>query len=76
MLTKVLIVLAVAGLLETSKRFRTMRRNLDEQALLCLKRAVRVAEDYGYPPEAIPMLVLLILLSWMALESLTKLFGH
>jgi hypothetical protein len=75
-LTKLLIVFVVVGLLETSKSFRTMRRNLDEEALLCLRRAIRVAEDHGYPPESIPMLVLLILLSWMALEPLTRLFGH
>jgi hypothetical protein len=75
-LTEVLILLLVVGLLETSGRFRALRRSLDEHALLSLKRVIRVAEDHGYPPELIPMLMLLILLSWMAMSSLTRAFAR
>ncbi|HEX4998591.1 MAG TPA: hypothetical protein VFY29_10200 [Terriglobia bacterium] len=76
MLLKIAIVVLVVGLLETSERYRSMRRSVDEFALLALKRAARAAEDHGYPPEFIPMLLLLTLLSWMALAGLTELFGR
>jgi hypothetical protein len=75
-LIKILIVALVVGLLETSGRYRAMRRSLDEDAVLTLKRVIRSAEDHGFPPEFIPMLILLTLLSWMTLASFTEVFAR
>jgi hypothetical protein len=42
-----------------------MSRELDDQALAALKRIMNASEEYGYPRELIPVLMLLTALSFM-----------
>ena len=65
-LSKLLIVVAIVGLLRCSASFRSMSRQLDEQAFAALRRMMSVTEDCGYPPQLIPLLILLIAISFMA----------
>jgi len=64
-LTKLLITISLVGLLRTSVRFQSMSRELDEQAFAALKRIMNASEEYGYPRELIPVLMLLTALSFM-----------
>ena len=64
-LAKLLITVALVGLLRTSARFRSMSRELDEHAFAALKRIMNATEEYGYPRELIPLLMLLTALSFM-----------
>ena len=70
-LSKLLMVAAIVGLLRCSVRFRTMSRQLDEQAYAALRRLMDVTEDCGYPPQLIPLLILLIAISFMASAYVT-----
>ena len=65
-LSKILIVVAIVGLLRCSASFRSMSRQLDEQAFAALRQMMSVTEDCGYPPQLIPLLILLIAISFMA----------
>jgi hypothetical protein len=42
-----------------------MSRELDQQAFAALKRIMRATEESGYPPQLIPLLILLTALSFM-----------
>ena len=42
-----------------------MSRELDELAFAALKRIMNTTEEYGYPRELIPLLILLTALSFM-----------
>jgi len=42
-----------------------MSRELDEQAFAALKRVMRATEESGYPPQLIPLLILLTAISFM-----------
>ena len=64
-LAKLLITISLVGILRTSARFRSMSRELDEHAFAALKRIMNVTEEYGYPRELIPLLMLLTALSFM-----------
>ena len=64
-LSKILIALALAGLLRCSGRFRRMGRELDEQVLTAIKKIMHVTEEHGYPPQIIPLLLLLTALSFI-----------
>ena len=64
-LTKLLITISLVGLLRTSVRFQSMSRELDEHAFAALKRIMNASEEYGYPRELIPVLMLLTALSFM-----------
>ncbi len=64
-LAKVLITTALVGLLRCSATFRTMSRELDQQAFVALKRIMRATEESGYPPQLIPLLIILTALSFM-----------
>ena len=64
LLSKVLVVLAVVGLLRCCETFRSMSRQLDEQAFAALRRIMNATEDYGYPPQIIPLLILLTAISF------------
>jgi hypothetical protein len=65
LLAKLLITISVVGLLRTSSRFQSMSRELDELAYAALKRIMNATEEYGYPRELIPILMLLTALSFM-----------
>lgn len=73
-LSKLLIITAVMGLLRTSERFRSMSRELDEQAFAAMKRIMHATEERGYPPEIIPLLMLLTALSFMLSSLVTGAF--
>ena len=64
-LSQVLIAISIVGLLRCSESFRRMSRELDEQVFTALKRTMRATEDYGCPPELIPVLMLLTALCFM-----------
>ena len=56
-LLKLLIVVAVVGLLRSSEKFRRISQEFDEAALVSLQRLVRASEESGYPPETVPLLI-------------------
>lgn len=64
-LLKLMIVGCVLVILRTSARFQSMSREMDDRALAAVKRMMNAAEDYGYPPELVPLLMLLTALSFM-----------
>lgn len=64
-LMKFLIIACVVGMLRTSGRFQAMSRELDESALSALKRAMSAAEESGFHPETIPLLMLLTALAFI-----------
>jgi hypothetical protein len=64
-LSKILIAVALVGLLRCSEKFRCMSRELDEQALAAMKKIMHATEEHGYPPHLIPLLMLLTALSFI-----------
>ena len=68
---KLLIVVAVVGLLRSLKWFRNMGRELDESAYASVKKLMRASEEYGYPPEAGPLFVVLMALLLTLMLPLT-----
>jgi hypothetical protein len=42
-----------------------MSRELDDRAIAAVKRIMNAAEECGYPPQLIPLLMLLTALSFM-----------
>jgi hypothetical protein len=73
---KLMIVAAVVGLLRCSSHFRSMSRDLDDQAFSALKRIMNAAEECGYPPQLIPLLMLLTALSFMLSLYVTAAYGR
>ena len=69
--SKILIAISIAGLLRCSSQFRRMSRELDEQALAVLKRAMHATEESGYPPHLVPLLMLLTALCFMLSSYIT-----
>jgi len=70
-LSKLLIAIAMVGLLHCSQTFRSMSRQLDEQALAALRRIMIATEECGYPPQLIPLLILLTAISFALSAYLT-----
>lgn len=64
-LPKILIAISLVGLLRCSSTFRSMSRELDEQAFATLKRIMNATEECGYPPQLVPLLMLLTALTFM-----------
>ncbi len=64
-LSKILIGISLVGLLRCSATFRNKSREFDEQAFAALKRVMRATEESGYPPQLIPLLILLTAVSFM-----------
>ena len=75
-LSKIFIVIAVVGLLRCSQTFRSMSRELDEQAYAALRRIMRATEESGYPPQLIPFLILMTALCFMLSLYLTTAAGR
>jgi hypothetical protein len=48
----------------------------DEKAFAALKRMMRVTEDSGYPPQLVPLLILLTALSFMLSLYVTMVAGR
>jgi len=64
-LSKLLIVASVLLILKSSSRFQSMSRELDDRAIAAMKRMMNAAEECGYPPQIIPLLILLTALTFM-----------
>jgi hypothetical protein len=64
-LSKILIAVAVAGLLRCSGKFRRMSRELDEKVFADIRRIMHATEEHGYPPQLVPLLMLLTALAFM-----------
>jgi hypothetical protein len=75
-LLKLLVVLCVVCVLRSSEKFRTMSRELDEAALVSLKRIICATEEAGYPPEIIPLLISLSTIAFIAMMAASELFGR
>jgi hypothetical protein len=75
-LLKLLIVVAVVGLLRSSEKFRRMSRELDEAALISLQRLVRATEESGYPPETIPFLIACSTITFIAMMTASGFFNR
>jgi hypothetical protein len=58
-LLKIVIVIAAVGLLHTFQWFKNIGRDVDEAAYASLKRIMLASEEYGYPPAAGPLLIVL-----------------
>ena len=76
LLAKLLITVSLVGLLRTSARFQSMSRELDDHAIAALKRIMTATEEYGYPRELIPLLILLTALSFMLSMYVTAAGGR
>ena len=76
LLAKLLIIVSVLGILRSSSRFRSMSRELDEQAFQVLKRIMHATEERGYPPQLVPLLMLLTALAFMLSQYLKAAFGQ
>jgi len=75
-LCQLLIAVSVAGLLRCSTKFRSMSRELDEQAFAALRTIMHATEVRGYPPQVIPLLMLLTALCFMLSEYFTTAGGR
>jgi len=53
-----------------------MSRELDQSAFSALKRIMRVAEDSGFPPEIVPLLMLLSAMAFMLAMGVTAGVGR
>ena len=72
-LTKLLIIVAAVGLMKSSPAIQRMSRELDERVFAALKRIMHATEECGYPPEIIPLLIVLTALTFMLSTYVT---GH
>jgi hypothetical protein len=75
LVTKLMIVVCVVGMLRSSDRFQSMSREMDESAMSALKKIMNAAEEYGFPSEIIPLLMLLTALTFM-LSAITAAGGR
>ena len=76
MLLKVLFIASAIATLWTSTRFRNMSRTLDQSALNSIKRLMVVAEESGYPPVVVPLLIGLTTLSFVISAVVTTAGGR
>ena len=70
-LSKILITVSLVGLVRCSASFRRMSSELDQQAFTALRRIMHATEDRGYPPQLIPLLMLLTALFFMLSSNVT-----
>jgi hypothetical protein len=68
-LLKLVIAVAVVGLLRCSQKFREMSRELDEAVFHSLKRIMHVTEESGYPRETILLLIVLTAVAVLAMTG-------
>jgi hypothetical protein len=68
---KLLFVAAAVGALRTVPQFRRMSRELDQAAINSIKRMMDAAEESGFPPELVPLLIGLTALSFAVSSLLT-----
>jgi hypothetical protein len=65
LISKMMIAVAIAGLLRCSGKFRRMSRRLDEQVYAVLKRIMRATEEAGFPAHTVPVLMLLTFMAFI-----------
>jgi hypothetical protein len=70
---RILIAISLVGCLWSSPRFRSMSRHLDEQVRVAFRRFLNAAEESGYPPEFVPVLILLTALTLLLVLAATPL---
>ena len=75
-LSKILIAIALTGLVRCSSTFREKSREFDERALAALKQIMHTTEESGYPPQLIPLLILLTAFSFMLSMYVTTAGGR
>jgi hypothetical protein len=75
-LLKLLFIASVVGTLWASPRYRHMSRQLDEATLSSIRRMMWAAEESGFPPEIVPLLIGLLALSFATSAIATTLFGR
>lgn len=73
-LIKLMIVAGVLVILRTSGRFQSMSREMDDQALAAVKKMMNAAENCGYPPQLVPLLMLLTALTFMLSMYVTEVY--
>lgn len=73
---KLVIVAAAVGILRSFPGFQSMSREMDERAFAALKRLMLATEECGYPPQLIPLLMLLTALSFMLSMYITAPYGR
>jgi|SwirhirootsSR1_FD_contig_31_4401013_length_478_multi_4_in_0_out_0_1 hypothetical protein len=73
-LLKLVIVVAVVGLLRSLKWFRNLSREMDEAAYTSVRKIMRASEEYGYPPEAGPLFIVVVALILTLMLPLTPFF--
>ena len=71
LISKIVIALAVVGILRASNRFKSMSRELDESAMTALNKIMQLAEESGYPSESVPLLMLLTVMAFMLAMGIT-----
>ena len=71
LVTKVLIIIAAVGLMRSSPAIREMSRDFDERVFAALKGLMRATEECGYPPQLIPLLIVLTALSFLLSSYVT-----
>ncbi len=75
-LTKVLIIAATVGLMRSLPAIQEMSRDFDERVFAALKRIMRTTEECGYPPQLIPLLIVLTALSFMLSSYVTGAYAQ
>ena len=65
LLLKVLFIASAVVTLWTLTWFRNMSRTLDQSTLNSIKRMMAAAEESGYPPVVVPLLIGLTTLSFV-----------
>ena len=75
-LSKILIAVSLLGLLRCSPTFVAQSREFDERVFAALRQIMRITEDYGYPPQLIPFLILLTAVSFMLSMYVTAAGGR
>jgi hypothetical protein len=75
-LLKLLLIAAIVGILWSSARFRNMSRELDNSALISIRRMMVAAEECGFPAEIVPLLIILTALSFVISAVVTAGVGR
>ena len=73
---KILIAVAVVGVLRSSQTFRRMSSEFDEAVFLSLRKIMRASEESGYQPETVPLLIVLSTIAFMMMMAALSPLGR
>jgi hypothetical protein len=76
LLMKILLIASAVGTLWASPHYRAMSRRLDEAALGSIRQMMWAAEESGFPPILVPLLIGLTALSFVISAVATEAFGR